>query len=171
MENLLNQHIPNYCGSCWAFATSSALGDRFKMARKAIFPEIFLSPQYLVNCITGSRGCDGGHHSLVYPYYSKNGGVDETCQNYQAKNLKCDAEGTCINCSPSKGCFPMGTPANQNNFTKYYVEQYGNIQKNVFSYIFPYKKKLNWVRRKWEVPEKHKKQQKGNCKKTEKMEI
>ena len=125
-----NQHIPNYCGSCWAFATSSALGDRFKMARKAIFPEIFLSPQYLVNCITGSRGCDGGHHSLVYPYYSKNGGVDETCQNYQAKNLKCDAEGTCINCSPSKGCFPMGTPANQNNFTKYYVEQYGNIQKN-----------------------------------------
>ena len=24
----------------------------------------------------------------------------------------------------------MGTPANQNNFTKYYVEQYGNIQKN-----------------------------------------
>jgi cathepsin X len=75
-----NQHIPQYCGSCWAHATSSALGDRFKMARKAAFPEVFLSPQNLINCVTagGSKGCDGGDHTAVYPYYHKQGGVDET---------------------------------------------------------------------------------------------
>lgn len=64
--------------------------------------------------------------------WADNGAVHETCQNYQAKNLyedfKCDAEGICINCSPGKGCYPMGSPAGENNFTKYYVDQFGVIE-------------------------------------------
>ena len=127
-----NQHIPQYCGSCWAHATSSALADRIKMLRKAAFPEVFLSPQHLINCVTAgdSKGCNGGDHTAVYPFYHASGGVDETCQNYQAKNLQCNAEGTCVNCSPDKGCFPMGAPKGLNNFTKYFVSEYGTIQKN-----------------------------------------
>jgi len=136
-----NQHIPQYCGSCWAHGALSALSDRFQMQRKNAFPSVFLAPQHLINCMPapkdksqGDGGCFGGDPAEVYPFVSKNGAVHETCQNYQAKNLyedfKCDAIGICRNCDPHKGCYPMGSPAGQNNFTKYTVEEFGVIQKN-----------------------------------------
>ena len=42
------------CGSCWAMATTSALSDRMKLSRKAAYPDIDLSPQVLINCVTVS---------------------------------------------------------------------------------------------------------------------
>jgi cathepsin X len=52
-----NQHIPIYCGSCWAFASSSALSDRIKIARNAQWPDINLSPQVLISCENPDLGC------------------------------------------------------------------------------------------------------------------
>eukprot|EP00038_Savillea_parva_P007691 m.171885 g.171885 ORF g.171885 m.171885 type:complete len:635 (+) comp13441_c0_seq1:550-2454(+) len=133
-----NQHIPQYCGSCWAHGTTSALNDRFQLARRNAFPHVFLSVQQLVNCIPppadksqGTGGCDGGDPSDVYPFLYEHGGVHETCQNYQAKNLypdfKCQPIGVCENCDPDKGCSPMGSPTGENNFTRYYPEEFGRI--------------------------------------------
>ena len=43
----LNQHIPQYCGSCWAHATASSVADRVKIARKCQGDDINLSIQYV----------------------------------------------------------------------------------------------------------------------------
>ena len=61
-----------------------------------------------------ASGCEGGDPEAVYAFLAKEGGVDETCQNYQAKKLTCSAEHICENCSPTKGCYAMGSPAGEN---------------------------------------------------------
>jgi len=61
-----NQHIPQYCGSCWAHGAVSALGDRIKIARRGAAVDINLSVQHILNC-GGVGSCYGG--SVVGAYY------------------------------------------------------------------------------------------------------
>ena len=80
----------------------------------------------------GAGGCLGGDPAEVAPFIAAHGAVHETCQNYQAKNLypdfKCDAIGICKNCDHGeKGCHAMGVEPGKNNFTKYFVSEWGRI--------------------------------------------
>lgn len=112
-----NQHIPQYCGSCWAHGTTSALADRIMIARNSTYPEMNLAPQLLLNC--GNCGsCNGGWPSCVYSWISKNGIVDESCLPYRALNGKC--EGHCQTCN-SNGC------DNVPKYTTYRISQYGGV--------------------------------------------
>ena len=55
------QHIPHYCGSCWAHGAISSLMDRIKIAQKGKGTDINLSIQYILNCGAESAGsCHGG---------------------------------------------------------------------------------------------------------------
>jgi len=68
LTTVVNQHIPQYCGSCWAFSTLSALADRIKIARKAVGADILLSPQHVLNCADKETvgSCHGGSEVAVY---------------------------------------------------------------------------------------------------------
>lgn len=63
----INQHIPIYCGSCWAQATTSALADRFIIADKDKYANLALSPQVIINCRAGGS-CEGGNPPDVYEF-------------------------------------------------------------------------------------------------------
>ena len=114
----LNQHIPQYCGSCWAHAAVSALADRIKIARKAKGIEIALSVQHIMNC--GYAGsCDGGSTGIAYMWIKrhKDGVVFDTCQPYLAcSSEKSDqTEGFCAHVDTT--CSAMNTCRTCSTFT------------------------------------------------------
>jgi len=92
-----NQHIPQYCGSCWAHGTTSALNDRISIVRKGAWPEVMLAPQMLINC-EGGGDCDGGDAGAAYDFIHSEGIVEESCAPYQAVNgLACSP--ACKSCT------------------------------------------------------------------------
>eukprot|EP00998_Keelungia_sp_KM082_P006444 NODE_2693_length_1009_cov_74.595238_g2673_i0.p1 GENE.NODE_2693_length_1009_cov_74.595238_g2673_i0~~NODE_2693_length_1009_cov_74.595238_g2673_i0.p1 ORF type:complete len:292 (+),score=63.98 NODE_2693_length_1009_cov_74.595238_g2673_i0:48-923(+) len=118
---LRNQHIPQYCGSCWAMGSTSALADRFKIGRKSQWPDLELAVQTVVYCVPG--GCDGGSAGSAYQYIQNHGIPDDSCQNYVAKGLgsECTEEHICETCTPSGGCSAV------TNHTKYHIKEYGPV--------------------------------------------
>ena len=115
LTHTLNQHLPHYCGACWAHSLSSALADRIQIARyaghrnwtvaellftkpprttqnKKVRDEINLSVQFLLNCgnkIAGS--CHGGSAAAGYEFIHRWGYIPyDTCQSY----LACSSDST-----------------------------------------------------------------------------
>ncbi|CAM9626680.1 unnamed protein product [Chrysoparadoxa australica] len=128
-----NQHIPTYCGSCYAHGTLAALNDRIKIARGASAPDVMLSRQSFLNCSKWSgfgSGCGGGVPPDVFRFMHEVGLPDDTCNNYVAKTTDvCDTSAMCMNCMVVeqegelvKECWPI------ENYTKYYVSEYGTVR-------------------------------------------
>lgn len=122
---LKNQHIPQYCGACWAFAATSSMSDRIKIMRQAQWPDINISPQVLLSCERPDDGCFGGEALTATKWIAENNITDETCSIYQAKGwnngLDCSSMTKCQNCAPGQGCWA------QENAHIYGVEEYGSV--------------------------------------------
>jgi cathepsin B len=79
------------CGSCWAFAASEALSDRFCIASSGA-KNVVLSPQYLVDCDTSSYGCNGGYPNLAWRFMQQRGLPLDSCVPYTAKDGTCPSK-------------------------------------------------------------------------------
>jgi cathepsin X len=121
-----NQHLPQYCGSCWAQCVASSLSDRIKIMKKGAWPDINIAPQVFVSCSTEDNGCHGGDMINAFKYGHENELTDETCSIYHGRGLdngySCSPVVKCRDCSPHKDC---NIP---DEYNVYKVGAYGNIQ-------------------------------------------
>eukprot|EP00121_Abeoforma_whisleri_P003770 Awhi_evm1s3393 len=137
----LNQHIPQYCGSCWAHGALSSLGDRIKIARDAKGIDVNLAVQFILNCGTEVAGsCNGGSHTGTYNFIKNFAGhvPYDTCLQYEAcshdsdeenckmKDYSCNAANTCRTCSTftSSGGYCSGLTQYPNAT----IAEYGHVR-------------------------------------------
>jgi len=120
----LNQHIPVYCGSCWAHSAMSSIADRIKIATKGAVRDVIPAIQVMINCGTAGS-CNGGDSNAANKWVYTNGGIpDVTCQQYQAKNMVCTEMNTCQNCDPTAGCYAV--PSGE--YPMITISEYGSVR-------------------------------------------
>ena len=111
---VLNQ---GQCGSCWAFAASEVLSDRFCIASNGS-TNVILSPGELLACEKLNLGCTmGSLPQWAFSYIKKNGVVSDACVPYTSGNGKTQK------CPPNGQCTNSTAPGNN---TRYYVESYNH---------------------------------------------
>jgi cathepsin X len=136
-----NQHIPQYCGSCWAHGAVSALADRVKIARKAQGADINPSVQHILNC-ADAGSCHGGSVDGPYQWLHEiskrtgSGIAYETSNPYMACSSE-SREGICKaadwTCTPeniARTCStfpPSGFCAGLSEYPNATISDYGSI--------------------------------------------
>jgi len=128
-----NQHIPIYCGSCWAQGTTSSIADRFNIKFPGQFKTpLALSAQAVVNCHRGGD-CSGGEPGSVYEWAYIHGIPHGSCEQYSARNNDndtCDVIDQCKDCTWPP-C-PVGETCQDKcwgitDYKRYYVDNYYGV--------------------------------------------
>jgi cathepsin B len=118
---VLNQE---QCGSCWAFAATEALSDRFAIQTN-LSTNVVLSPQDLVSCDTanGNQGCNGGYPIYAWQYMQQTGIVTWDCYPYTSGG---GVTGNCLITAKKQTC-----PASGQTFQLYYAASAYAVAPNV----------------------------------------
>ena len=90
---VLNQDL---CGSCWAFASSGMLGDRFCVHSEGQI-DVTLSVQDMINCDLENYGCSGGYFIPAIDFLQTDGTTSYNCLPYLNKIDTC-----MFQCKPDK---------------------------------------------------------------------
>ena len=107
------------CGSCWAFAASEVLSDRFAIATEGNV-DVILSPQDLVSCDKGDMGCNGGYLDRSWEYIVNTGIVTDECFGYTSGG---GSSGTCK--IKNGQCVDKSVP-----YKKYHAASYTHYSNN-----------------------------------------
>jgi len=136
-----NQHIPQYCGSCWAHGSVSALGDRVKIARGGKGIDINLSVQHILNC-ANVGSCHGGSVDGPYQWLQQISKATGTGISYETSNpyMACSSESdqglckgadwTCTAENIARTCStfpPQGKCSGLSEYPNVTVSEYGSI--------------------------------------------
>jgi len=103
------------CGSCWAFAASEVLSDRFCIASQGK-TDVILSPQDLVSCDSQDFGCEGGYIDKSWQYIQDTGLVSDKWCPYSS------GTGDSGTCPPTPTC-----PTTGEEWKKFKVSEQGQI--------------------------------------------
>jgi len=119
----LNQHIPQYCGSCWVHSTVSTIADRLKIQNKGIGRDVIPSVQAVLNCGRLVGSCSGGDVHALLRWWNKNPLPDVTCMAYEARDGTCSENGYdfCRTCNSTGLCAPV------TEYRKVKVEDYYRV--------------------------------------------
>lgn len=103
------------CGSCWAFAASEVVSDRFCIATydSAERINVILSPQDMVSCDTSDLGCNWGYLDRSWDYLQNTGIVTDECYPYTS------GAGVTGTCTVKSEC-----TNNQIQFKKYKTQKF-----------------------------------------------
>jgi len=123
-----NQLMPKYCGSCWAFATTSVLSDRMKIMNKASKTDVLLSVQALVDCGRDASvgSCEGGDFMAAFSWIAGVGLTDETCAPYMGVDFAYSSELPC-NETMCRQCDRFGNCYSLPNVTRYYTSEWAAL--------------------------------------------
>mgnify|MGYP000075358913 CR=1 FL=1 len=128
LSQVVNQHLPNYCGSCWAQATASSLADRINYLITKNKPRVLLSVQVILNC-EGGGTCKGGDQDKALDWIKKNGVPEVGCQQYDAfdppADDKCSSIQQCMYCTwigdHVTTCYPIP-------HKRWYVSEFAKVE-------------------------------------------
>lgn len=107
----INQHRPQYCGSCYIQAAVGTLADRINIAYTKAgdldHNRVTLSAQSILNCGIGSCQ-EGGSSNTVFDFIKKHGVTQMGCQIYTATSPPF-YERTCSPIQNCATCWPDGS--------------------------------------------------------------